>query len=293
MDATPEVHLDIETELGQFAWAQGDDVFLAALRRLIPAARAEAVRRGDGQPAHGLLMSASFVLRKMQCVLTPPLAGQQFLDSLWQHAAFWELQSDPGPYAPDREAVEAVAASYLKLPWMACGHLDWALTDALILGEVLGYRRESASAMIRPWTKAWVVERMMTVALPWLVEAVILGLSGAWLWAEFSADVAPFRWWWAAGVCAYVLWTVIGSLIQVPRIIRSRRTKRAAMPAFRARLLAMQICYSELAGPVLDPTRVRDILLEAEKLDIRWPRAVWPLLETTIARNPHVWHTEL
>lgn len=79
----------------------------------------------------------------------------------------------------------------------------------------------------------------------------------------------------------------------MPGWIRWRRARRKEMADLGDRLQAMHRCYAELKGPVLDPTRVRDALLSAKKLGVKWSIATWPVLEGAIAREPHRWPTTL
>lgn len=67
--------------------------------------------------------------------------------------------------------------------------------------------------------------------------------------------------------------------------------RRKELAAIGKRVQAMHRSNVELDGPVLDPTRVRDTMLAAEKLDVRWSCVTWPLLEAATARDPHRWAT--
>jgi len=266
----------------------------------VPLAYAEAVRRGDPELAYGLLGEASDIVWDFKYALTPINQQDPYHGRLWRHPAsfpdplkneVWSIDQ----WAPDQEAAEAVAAAYLKHPWMSAGYLDWSLVDALTRREILAYEADVASKFPRPGTSAWAMQKAFTVWIPWLVGAAIgvaiAAASISWLRSEFSSDAAPYRWWWATGIGAYYTWWAGSFLISIPARIRGRRARRKELLATAERLQAMRDCYAELSGPVLDPTRVRDVLLAAEKLEIRWSRATWPLLEAAIARHPHRWAT--
>ena len=121
-----------------------------------------------------------------------------------------------------------------------------------------------------------------------MVEAGIAAGLVAWLRAEFAApEESPYGWCWVMAIAASYVW-VLG---RVPRWIRARRARRRALSEIADRLQAMHGCYADLSGPVLDPTRVRDALLAAESLGVRWSSATWPVLEEAIARDLHRWLT--
>jgi hypothetical protein len=130
----------------------------------------------------------------------------------------------------------------------------------------------------------------LTKLLPWLVEGAIAATVVWWLRRSYTNDDPYFLWWGAAAAIYYGYFSV--GIIRRARAIRSfRRRGEAEDPkVLYARILAkMQQCYWELAGPVLTPTRVRDVLRSGEALGILWPTAMWPILEAAIARNPATW----
>lgn len=297
MDARPDISFDQRLELEEYAHkrANGDEILLSAFLPLVSLAQVEALRRGDGQLALGLLQEAAAVVRDIKHVLTPPDTDRErpWDGRLWEHYFVWVVPFDGGPDRPwwqsAKDQAEAAAAAYLKLPWMSCGYLDWALIDAFTLGEFRSFNYEFVSKKKQPfWERA--MEGAFAIA-PWLLEGGALALSGAWLASEFSSEAAPYRWWWAAGIGAYYFWFGLNLLMYVPAGIRAKQAKLDAKLFPTTALLAMQRSYYQLSGRVLDPTRVRDFLLAAEKDNVVWPCAIWPLLETAIARHPHVWHT--
>jgi len=293
MDSIPAPSPGQLLELEQFARERtfNDRVLLAGLLPLVPLAHAEVVRRGDPEFVYSLLREASDIVWDLKYALTPLNQQDPYHGRLWRHSDSFPNPLKESPWSPDQEAAEAVAAAYLERPWMSAGYLDWSLVDALTRREILGYEAHIAFAMPRPWTSAWAEQKAFTVWIPWLIEVAIAAPSAGWLWFEFSSNDAPYRWWWAAGIGAYYAWWVLSFLISIPARIRGRRARRKELLATAERLQAMLRCYAELSGPVLDPTRVRDALLAAEKLEIRWSRATWPLLEAVIARHPHRWAT--
>ena len=62
---------------------------------------------------------------------------------------------------------------------------------------------------------------------------------------------------------------------------RLRKASRKELLAVAERNAAMRRAYNELAGPVLDPIRIRDVLLAVEQLEVRWLRATWPLMDNS------------
>ena len=299
MDNTPVLPPGQAFELEQFVREKtlGNHVFLNALLPLIPAAHAEAVRRGDAELSYGLLRQASDVLWDMMYALAPlSRLKDPYHGRLWRHSDRFPDPWKGGPcwmdrWAPDQDEVEAAAAAYLEHPWMSSGYLEWSLVDALARREILAYEEHVALKLPKPWTSAWVAQKAITIWIPWLIVAVVLVASAGWLWFEFSSEAAPYRWWWAAGIGAYWAWFMLSILISVPTRIRSAFAKRKEILTVAERLQTMYRCYDELNGPVLDPTRIRDLMLAAERLEIRWSRATWPLLEAAIARHPHLWKT--
>lgn len=292
MDNVPALPPGQLIDLEQFARERifDDRVLLAALLPLAPAAHAEAVRRGDPDLIYGLLRQASNIVRDIKYALAPFGLEDAYYGRLWQHSDAFPNPLKEESWAPDQAAVEQAVSRYLEHPWMSVGYLDWSLADALIRREIHDYQCHVASAFPQRWTSAWAMQKTFSVWVPWLIEIVIAAAAVGWLWFEFSSD-APHRWWWAAGAGAFNAWWLVANLIGLPTHIRHRRAKRKELLAIAERLKAMHRCYAELSGPVLDPTRIRDALLAAEKLEVRWSRATWPLLDAAITRHPHRWAT--
>ena len=109
------------------------------------------------------------------------------------------------------------------------------------------------------------------VWLPWLLAASIMAGPPAWLLHELTApEESPYRWWGAVGTAAYLAWWIVNIVTHTPAKFRLRRALRKERTELAERRACMRSCYAELSRPVLDPTRVRDTLLAAEKFGVRW-----------------------
>lgn len=268
-------------------------VILAALNPLIPHAHSEAVRRGDPLLTYGLLHEAVDILRDIWGALALPGVEDAYHRWLWRHAEGWPDPRSPNTYQPDKTMLEHAAAQYLARPWMSSGHLDWVLVDSLTRREILAYEAEVAKAVGPVSGSAeWWITKALPVGLPWIIEICIAVGVGWWLWSEF-AEQASHRWWWTAGAGTYYVWWVGRALWMFPRRRRFQKARRKELLEITERNVAMRQAYNELAGPVLDPTRVRNVLLAAERLEVRWSRATWPLMDNVISRHPHRWMTKL
>lgn len=267
-------------------------VILAALAPLIPHAHSEAVRRGDPLLTYELLHEAVDILWDIRGALAPLGVEDAYHRWLWRHAEGWPDPRSPNTYQPDKTMLEHAAAQYLTQPWMSSGHLDWVFVDSLTRREILAYEAEVAKA-IGPVSGSaeWWITKALLVGLPWIIEICIAVGTGWWLWSEFT-EQADHRWWWAVGVGAYYVWWIGRALWTFPMRRRLRKAHRKELLAITERIAAMRQAYNELAGPVLDPTRIRDVLLAAEELEVCWSRATWPLMDNAISRHPHRWITK-
>ena len=296
MTLSPELPYDRLLEMEDFIRGRthGDKACENAVKACMAAAHAEAVRRGDSKIAFSLLIEAVDVVWNLRYALAPTaLAPDPYHGSLWLHSdrfphptkgAAWSIEQ----WVPDQSDVEGVAADYLKQRWMSHGHLDWCLVDALTRREIVGYEAAVMVGVPKAWTSGWVFQKLFSAWLPLLIEFGIAAGALAWLHAEFaSPEESPYRWGWAFAVGAYYTWVAM----RMPAWLRSRRVRQKVLSETAERVKTMHRCYAELSAPLLDPTRVRDALLAAEKLEVRWSRVTWPLLEAAIGRDPHRWLT--
>ena len=136
----------------------------------MPAAHAEAVRRGNSGLAYELLRQASDIVWDIKYALAPFGQEDAYYGRLWQHSDAFPDPRKETSWAPDQAAVEAAAAKYLEQPWMSVGYLDWSLADALTRREILGYQEHVASTLPQPWTSEWVIRKTFSVWVPWLIE---------------------------------------------------------------------------------------------------------------------------
>lgn len=266
-------------------------VILAALVPLVPCAHSEAARRGDAMLAYGLLRDAADILSDIRNALAPPAVEDAYHRWLWRHAEGWPDSRGLDAYQLDKGTLEHAAAEYLARPWMSSGHLDWVLVDPLTRQEVMAYEAAVAKAIgpVRGSSEWWITKALL-VGLPWVIEAGIAVGTGWWLWSKF-AEQAPYRWWWAAGASVYYAWWVSRNIWTFPARRRLRKAHRKELLKTAERIAKMRQAYNELEGPVLDPSRICNLLLEVEKLEVRWSRATWPLMDNAISRHPHRWMT--
>lgn len=267
-------------------------ILASALRSLIPLAKAEAERRGDPAVGYDCIFEAHSVIIALQLGLGPGWKSNGYGGRLWVHTRTLPEPGSDDAHAVEKTEVEAVAAQYLQKPWMSNGHLDWIIVDALTRQELVAFEAEVARARGDPrLSMAWWMQWTLAVALPWAIEGIIaLGVAW-WLLGEYG-QIAPYRHWWAAAAALYYGLSAI-RLVRSARVRRGRRREAAQDMAKVSDLCAtMRDTYLELRGPVLNPTRVRDVLLAAEAKGARWSTATWPVLEGAIRRNSTIWVTE-
>jgi hypothetical protein len=271
------------------------------IRPLLPALIAEAGRRGNPQEAYEIAQEALIVLQELHRALVPNWTPGKFplYRPMRIHASRDEVQEEERQYGGglDKDRLEAAAASYLSRPWMVHDYLDWCLVDAMIRREWAAFVYEvqhppSDLLTLGGSNLGW----MRWKGLPWLIEGAIGAAIIWWLRRSYTND-DPYFVWWAVGATTYYGYCTIAYVRRAKAIRTARRLHGDIVDYIinpklaSARLLVkMQQCYRELAGPVLNPTRVRDELRSGEAMGIGWPNSIWPILESAIARNPAVWN---
>jgi hypothetical protein len=281
--------------------SRGEAVFVM-LRPLMPALVAAAERRGSPEEAYKVSEEAVTVLHELHCALVPYWDPKNYsLDQPMRVHASDDVSAGTGPYDGfaggfNLNHLEAAAASYLARPWMAHDYLDWCLVDAMV-------RREWAAfdyAVRNNPPREPLGSSRLTKLLGWLLEGAIATAVVWWLRRSYTND-DPYFFWWGAAAAIYYGYVFLASLLRI-RALRSLR--RAQGEAGDPKVISdriwmkMKLCYRELDGPILSPTRVRDVLrsgealgtLNGQAIGILWPTAMWPILEAAIARNPTVWN---
>jgi hypothetical protein len=248
---------------------RGEALFLM-IRPLLPALVAEAERRGTPQEADKVSEEALAVLLEMHRALVPVWdpEKQPLHMPVRVHASGDVFPFGKGPYDGyaggfDKDSLEAAAASYLARPWMAHDYLDWCLVDAMVRREWAAFdyavRNPQSAGLPTPVSP-------LTKLLPWLIEGAIAATVVWWLRRSYTNDDPHFLWWSAAAAVYYGYFSV--GIIRRASAIRSlRRRGDAEDPkVLYACILVvkMQQCYRELDGPVLSPTKVRDVLRSGE-----------------------------
>lgn len=275
---------------------RGDALFVM-IRPLLPALAAELERRGTPDEAAKLAEEALTVLLEMHRALVPVWDPEKYpLERpVRVHEAGDVFPFGKGPYDGyaggfDKDSLEAAAASYLARPWMAHDYLDWCLVDAMVRREWAAFDHAMRNPLLDPLSSP-LTKLLSWKGMPWLIEGAIAAAVVWWLRRSYTND-DPYFLWWCAVAAIYYGYLPVGIIRRVRAIRSLRRRGEAEDPkALCARIRhKMELCYWELAGPVLSPTRVRDVLRSGEALGILWPTAMWPILEAAIARNPAVWN---
>jgi hypothetical protein len=220
-------------------------------------------------------------------------ANEEKPNYLWRHylleRAFNPTRDDVCMRGIDKSALQEEAAAYLSSPAVLHhDYIEWCIVDALVYFECSAYSF-----------------RLEQLRLEGKVYRYMVAFGGLILFAIFGA-LASLAWWFAglawwplrlqqggADRAGWVIGALVAYLLYCAIQWLRGGKLRSTIKSDRLRpfqlLKSMMRAYQTLDGAVLNPSRVRDELLSAEKEGVVWPTAIWPILDTAIARNPGVW----
>lgn len=264
-----------------------------AVRPLLPLCRAEGARRADPEAAYSCVGDALQVVDDLQLALAPGWRPKGYGGRLWQHTDDLPNPNDfQDAHAIDKEALEVAAAAYLSRPWLSSGHLDWVILDALTRNELVAFEyavqgpQFDISELVTPRWMKWIISGGLGVPIE---VALALGIAW-WLWRKYASN-GPNRHLWAVAAVVYYAAFAIRSLYLTRA--RHKRAKQIGDTRLKVADITAELRrrHRELRGPVLNPTRIRDLFRSAETNGIVWSTATWPILENAVKRDPGIWVT--
>jgi hypothetical protein len=257
-------HLDLP-ELAKRAIPSGpSQAVIATVTMLIPNIRAEAERADDNsqQQVVSLCAQALRIAHSLEQALHP--FGETGLRDLWWHHKQPGGKDFDEPYKwPDKDLLQSAAGDYLSHSWMRHSHIDWCILDALVWWEwaAFSWRLFGSIVVSR-------INLLLYAALGYgLSQAINLFQSKEIMWPWSSS------WGWWPAIILVVIWYAIPTFVHY--INHPWRY--------------MKHTYQELDGAVLNPTRICTQLHTASKKGVVWPTAVWPVIDSVIARDSRVW----
>jgi hypothetical protein len=230
---------------------------------IIPGIVAEARKQGNAYRAFLLAEEAMEVIRDLDFAL------QGFNEREGRPWMWWHIKALPGlKNSSDRkyntvseELLEEAAAEYMARPWMQDDYIDWCIVDAAVHLEFFAYTRH-----------VWNLRFLRLINFLFTVAFLGACLWGVWHGSSWRTPAALLF----AVVAAGTVFTGI----------RRRWFRRDSSVAL---LMAMNDTYISLDGPVLSPSRVRAEIEAAKDKGVVWPRMIWPVIDTAVARDPNVW----
>jgi hypothetical protein len=264
-DRVPNFDPDLDLpQLAKQAIPRGaSEAVIATVRMLIPNIRAEAERADDNRKQQVYLCAQALpITHSLEQALHP--SGPTGLRNLWWHHSQPSDKDFDEPHKwPDKDLLQSAAGDYLSHSWMRHPHIDWCIVDALVWLEWAAF--------------TWRLLGTIVISRFYLLASAVFGYGLSQAINLIQSKEITWPWssvwgWWPAIIIA-VCWYAIPPFV------------RFINPPWRY----MKQTYRELDGAVLNPTRICAQLRTAVKKGVVWPTAVWPVIDTVIARDPRVW----
>lgn len=226
----------------------------------------------------------------------PLVAYQEGLDSECQ------TRFNPQDYAH-------YVADYLERPWMRHPFLDWVMVDMTVSRELCAYGEELKMNWL-PGRKDF-----LGVHERYLDTNGNLSEMQKWLWSKaferFIGALALFLFMpvgaiWVAAHFGYttiagVLGSIYALIVFLAVVLWLLRLGRRALRAIRGTpdpakqpfelWTNMYNVWRALEGPIVNPSRVRDAMVESSSKGAVWDAATWSLIDRVISIDAAVWVT--
>jgi hypothetical protein len=281
---------------------------------------------GEGEDAfRDRLSDAIDVIRSTKYILSPPLrdrtgANSKLDDAKWEtkqkqseHRVWyrrdlgrafqegWDFDQNEGF---DRDELGGEIAKYLERPWMENRTLEWIFLDSLIFEET----REFGDVIKRSlpgrrnliglnWAyleaggnldKMQLLQLRNTLIAKCLKLAFYVGMPVVatwWAWTHGHEQQALFGGLAYAAILVLVIaFRTLRRLLQIGQPIEKTPQQRSAE-------LYTQMCnvYELLKGPVINPSVLRESIMQARISGAVWNSPVYALIDRIVARDPAVW----
>lgn len=198
--------------------------------------------------------------------------------------------TDASPIDPAR--LDAATARYLERPWLQSNRLEWYLLNGFIVDEMLrlvdGIKSGTAFGTIN-WAYLLSGGRYFP-ALWWRLGLAALKFTLNWLLLPGLAAVAYFYDYivaakWLLGIFGVL---VVLRILFLPIRFMRYRTRKRETSEYQGKLNQLIQIHQSVSASTLNPTRLRERLIEIEKEDTLVRPAVYSILDRAIARDPAV-----
>jgi hypothetical protein len=201
----------------------------------------------------------------------------------------WRSNSSPS----DREELASKVTAYIERPWLQSDLIDGAAINAFLFSALSSamdlYRMGAFGAT--DWS--FVLGKVNPCAHPFLNYFFGLVLSliifPVFRWIMFPAVAAALAYTQHATSAEVILGLWIGYfLLRLATLKRRRRSKKDADRTASA----MRAAWEHSCGEVINPRRLRELVIDAEeKGAINYPSVLHTLIDRAISRDPTALHT--
>jgi hypothetical protein len=215
-------------------------------------------------------------------------------DPIWSWPGKWELLYPPlkqwrGNSSPvDAEELANRLTTYIEYPWLQHNIIDGAAINAILFSALSSAMDLYRMGAFGPTDWAFMLRKLgfdfrpfwyafINVVLSWIVFPVL-----QWIMLPAVAAVLMYTQHDIAAEIVFGLW--IAYLLLRLVTLRGRRHKRKDADRTTR---AMRAAWEHSCGEVINPTRLRELLLDAEqKGAINYPSVLHTLLDRAIQRDP-------
>jgi hypothetical protein len=208
-------------------------------------------------------------------------------DRLYFRAKEWREASPV-----DAKRVDQVAAKYLSKPFLQHDPLDWMIVNALLFDAAARFADgvRSGSLLGRAnWAYVFADGRPGRTLL-WRVGLVVLALTLRWIAPPVA--ITWFAWHGNQVAALYVAvpWGayLLFRLLVWPSRFMRRRTLSKQHQALTDTYAAIEKAWASSNGEVVNPTRLKELVVEAETKGAVLPAVIHALLDRAIQRDPAV-----
>jgi hypothetical protein len=247
-----------------------------------------------------LVSQAVDVLRRLQSAFcggelaNEPDQKRAGRHSLWAWPSDAALQERPKGWFQESPAssddLDEALAEYLKRPWLQHDAIDASAINALLFTELAVFVEQvkTGAALGKPnWSYIFSGGNMFA-QLGLVLGGKIIGFLAAWIMLPAIA-AGLFVYDHQTGAAVTIsLWGVyvLYRLVMVPVGYSARRARRKAAEKASEITQAMLKAWSASRGSVINPSRLRELVLAAEQCEAVFPSVLHTIIDRAINRDP-------
>lgn len=214
-------------------------------------------------------------------------------------------------FRADKEQIHSLVITYIKNRWMRHSYLDWVLMDMMITQELCAYNEElkKNKFFTAPYSFSWGsayfkykgnFDKIRNYHYRELLKKFffkmaiffILPISLTFMFFHFDKDDYGF----IAGAISIGILIFFGSvsiLRFVLKAIKGGIKEVNQEPQSFKLSQSMQEVWRRLGSSIISPIRIKESMVESEKLGAVWDEASFTLLERIIERDGTEWIVDL